>query len=174
MKEPAVKWVNWAWDHSRRLRAAVLEWVLMNPLQGPKFLNSVGNDSDFRKTFLGHYHDVEGVMRRLGADPTPPPTLFLDKMKKVKEALELEQRLAELARYEVTAREEQVAFLQDTLDKSCTGDMEALIGYNSRIPALPSRPARKRAAKQVRKAQTAADRCGRKRKRSLSCALPEG
>ena len=49
MKEPAVKWVNWAREHHRRLRTVVLEWVLMNPLQGPKFLSRVGNDSDFRK-----------------------------------------------------------------------------------------------------------------------------
>ena len=116
----------------------VLEWVLTNPAQGPKFLSHVGNDPDFRKTFLGHYHDVEGIMRRLGADPTPPPMFFLDKIQKAKEDLETEQRLLELARCEVTTREERAAFLQDTLDRACTRDMEVLIGFNSQ--SQPYRP----------------------------------
>ena len=70
----------------------VLEWVLTNPAQGPQFLSRVGSDPNFRKTFLGHYHDVEGVMRRLGADPTPPPMFFLEKIQKSKQDLEREQR----------------------------------------------------------------------------------
>ena len=70
---------------------------------------------------------------------------FLEKIQKAKQDLETEQRLLELARRKVSAREERATFLQDTLDRACKGDMEALIGFNSRIPALPSRPARKHA-----------------------------
>ena len=58
---------NWARDHDQRLRAVVLKWVLTNPAQGPQFLHRVGSDPEFRKVFIGHYHDVEGLLRRLGS-----------------------------------------------------------------------------------------------------------
>ena len=44
MEETAVTWITWARDNERKLRAAVLEWVLMNPSQGPLFLCPVGTD----------------------------------------------------------------------------------------------------------------------------------
>ena len=139
VQEPAVKWVNWAWDHDRRLRAVVLEWVLTNPTQGLQFLNCVGTDPEFRKVFLGHYHDVEGVLRRLDLEPVLPPMFFLEKIEKVRQELETEQKLLEIAKPEVSAREERTTFLQDILDQACKRDLEVLIRFNSRIPALPPR-----------------------------------
>ena len=143
LKEPAVTWVNWARDQDRRLHAAVLEWVLTNPTQGPLFLNRVGSDPEFQKVFIGHYHDVEGVLRRLGSEPILPPLFFLERIKKAKQDLEAEQKLLEIARLEVTAREERTTILQDVLDQACAGNLEVLIGYNCQIPALAPRPARK-------------------------------
>ena len=52
---------------------AVLEWVLMNPTQGPLFLSRVGTDPEFRKVFLRHYHDMEAVLWRLGSASIKPP-----------------------------------------------------------------------------------------------------
>ena len=49
----------------------VLEWVLTNPTQGPPFLACVGSDPEFRKVFIGHYHDVEGILKRLRAHQAP-------------------------------------------------------------------------------------------------------
>ena len=137
LEETALTWVNWARDHDRRLRAAVLEWVLMNPTQGPLFLSRVGTDPDFRKVFLGHYHDVGTVLGRLGSAPIKPPFFFLERIEKAKGDLDAELKLLEVARREVAAREERTIFLQNVLDKACAGGLEVLIGYNSRIPALP-------------------------------------
>ena len=71
-------------------------------------------------------------------------------------------------------REEWTTFLKDVLDQACTGNLEVLIGYNCRIPAFPPRPARKCVTRQPRAARADPDRSGRKRKRSLSRALPAG
>ena len=71
-------------------------------------------------------------------------------------------------------REERTAFLQRTLDQACSGDLEVLIGYNSRIPALPPRPARHRVKRQPLAARSDPDQSGRKRKQSLSCAPSAG
>ena len=73
MEETALTWVTWARDNDRRLCTAVLEWVLMNPSQGPLFLRQVGSDPEFRKVFLGHYHDIGAVLGRLGSTRINPP-----------------------------------------------------------------------------------------------------
>ena len=112
------------------------------------FLNHVGTDPEFRKVFLGHYHDVEGVLRRLGSEPIKAPLFFLEKIEKAKGDLDAELKLLEVARREVTAREERTIFLRNVLDKACGGDLEVLIRYNSWIPALPPRPARRRITRQ--------------------------
>ena len=74
LEETALTWVNWAQDHDWRLCAAVLEWVLMNPNQRPLVLSRVGTDPEFRKVFLGHYHDGEAMLGRLGSAPIKPPS----------------------------------------------------------------------------------------------------
>ena len=111
LEETAVTWVNWAWNQDRRLRPAVLEWVLTNPTLGPLFLNRLGLGPKFRKVFISYYHDVEGVLRRLGSEPILPPLFFLERIEKAKQDLEAEQKLLEIARWEVTAREERTTFL---------------------------------------------------------------
>ena len=132
---------------------AVLEWVLMNPTQGPMFLSLVGMDPEFRKVFLGHYHDVKAVLVRLGSAPIIPPLFFLEQIEKARGDLDAELKLLEVARLEVAAREERTIFLQNVLDQACTWDLEVLIGYNSCIPALPSWPARRRITRQPRAAR---------------------
>ena len=59
MRETVLTWVMWASKNDRRLCAAVLEWVLMNPTQGQEFLRRVGRDPKFRKVFLNHYTTIK-------------------------------------------------------------------------------------------------------------------
>ena len=104
------------------------------------------------------------------ARETQPPLLFLERIQKVKEELEAEERLLESARKEVTAREVQKSFLQSVLDQACLGEFEPLIGYNTRIPALPYRNSTWR----TRRPAQAGGHCRReavKRKRSASHGL---
>ena len=112
------------------------------------FLSRIGTDPEFRKVFLGHYHDVEAVLRRLGSVPINPPMFFLERIEKARADLDSEMKQLEIARQEVLAREEWTTFFQHILDQACTGDLEVLIGYNSRIPALPPWPARCRITRQ--------------------------
>ena len=95
MEETAVTWVTWARDP--RLRAAVMEWVLLNPSQGPLFLHRVGMDPEFRKVFLGHYHDVEAMLGRLGSAPISPPMFFLERIEKARADLDSEMQLLSVA-----------------------------------------------------------------------------
>lgn len=81
-----MEWVAWANDHDRWLRAAVLEWVLMDPTQGAEFLQHVENDLEFCNVFLGHYTTVKAVLSRLGVKEIRQPMFFLERIQKVKEA----------------------------------------------------------------------------------------
>ena len=96
----------------------------MNPTQGPLFLGRVGSDPKFRKVFLGHYHDVEVVLMRLGSAPIKPPLFFLERIEKAQADLDSEIKLLEVARQEVAAREERTVFLQNVLDQACNGELE--------------------------------------------------
>ena len=69
------EWVSWARVNDRRLRAAVLEWVLIDPSRGEKFIKKVANSPEFRKAFSGYFTSTAAVMVRLGA-PEPKPLLF--------------------------------------------------------------------------------------------------
>ena len=52
----------------------------MNPSQGPLSLRQVGSDPEFRKVFLGHYHDIEAMLGRLGSMRIDPPMFFLERI----------------------------------------------------------------------------------------------
>ena len=67
----------------------------MNPTQGPAFLRRIGSDPEFRKVFLGHYHTIEAVMTRLGATGISPPMFFLERIERVKQDLDAEEKLLE-------------------------------------------------------------------------------
>ena len=69
----------------------------MNPSQGPLFLRWVGTYPEFRKVFLGHYHDVEAMLRRLGSAPINPPMFFLERIEKANEDLDSGMKLLEVA-----------------------------------------------------------------------------
>ena len=137
MEETALTWVTWARDNNRQLRAVILEWVLMNPTQGPLFLRRIGSDPEFRKVFLGHYHNFEATMGMLVSTGIDPPMFFLERIESIRQDLDAKEKLLEVAQHEVVAREERTAFLQQTLDQACSGDLEVLIRYNTHIPALP-------------------------------------
>ena len=97
LKGEAHEWVAWSGQNCRRLRAAVLEWVLMSPAKGEEFLRRVVNDPKYRKVFLGYYTTVAAVLSRHSVE-TQPPMLFLEQIQKVREELEAEERLLESAR----------------------------------------------------------------------------
>ena len=63
----------------------------MNPSQGPLFVRRVGSDPEFRKVFLGHYHDIEAVLGRLGSTRINPPMFFLEQIERVKADLDAEE-----------------------------------------------------------------------------------
>ena len=92
------------------------------------------------------------------------PFFFLDKVEKVQKALEVEEKWLESACREVNGREVGIKYIRTTLD-------QVVIGFESRIPALPTRLPTRRMWKQPRLIRTnATDRDSRKRKRSSSCA----
>ena len=66
------------------LQAAVLEWILIDPSRGDKFLKNVANSPDFRKAFSGYFTSTAAVMVHLGAPEPKPPLFFLDKIEKAK------------------------------------------------------------------------------------------
>ena len=46
------------------------------------FLTRVGSDPEFRKVFIGHYHNMKGVFRRLGSGPIKSPLFFLERTRR--------------------------------------------------------------------------------------------
>lgn len=48
-------WTNWARRSCRPLRAGVLEWALMGPTRGYKFLDKIAEELEFRRIFMGFY-----------------------------------------------------------------------------------------------------------------------
>ena len=115
-------------------------------------------------------------MTRLGSMGISPPMFFLERIERVKQDLDAEEKLLEIAQSEVLARKKRTAFLRNILDQACSRELEVLIGYNTRIPALPSQPARRRTRRQPRAARPSGpDRKeARKCKRSSSRAPPAG
>ena len=85
----------------------------MDPARGEDFLKNIAKDADFRKAFSGYYMSMAATMVLLKA-PEPNALLFLlEKIEKVKLALEEEQKWLAASRHKVEARERRV----DTLDQ---------------------------------------------------------
>ena len=59
MEVAGFTWIALAQDNDRWLRAAVLEWILMDPEQGQEFLRRACSDPEFRKIFLSHYTTIQ-------------------------------------------------------------------------------------------------------------------
>ena len=70
IEAPGKKLVGLAQDHDRRMLAAILVWVLMDPTRGPGFLQQGCNDAEFRKIFVSHYLPITAALSRLGAAET--------------------------------------------------------------------------------------------------------
>ena len=140
IEAPGLKWIAWAQDHNRRMRAAVLEWVLMDLTGGPEFLQRGCNDVEFRKIFLSHYTPIESVLSRLGAAEITTTVFFVDRIELVRKALETEEKLLDYACHELAAREERAAYYRGILTRVSDGDMDAVIGYDTHVPPLPQRP----------------------------------
>ena len=58
----AQEWVSWARVNDRLLRTAVLEWILIDPTRGKKFLKNITKSPDFRKAFTGYFTSTAAVM----------------------------------------------------------------------------------------------------------------
>ena len=104
----------------------------------------------------------------LGAPEPQPPLFFLEKIEKVKKALEVEEKWLEAACRQLNAREVRTDNLLTTLDQACAGDWDSVIRFKSRIPALPPRLPTCRTRTQPRLIQTnEADRDSGKQKTFL-------
>ena len=165
--------VSWAQANDRRLRAGILEWILMDLMRGEEFIKRISNNPNFRSKFSGYFPSTSAVMVRLGAPEPKPPLFFLEKIEKVKKALEVEEKWLEAARCELKEREVRIDYLRTTLDQACSSDWDS-IGFKSRIPALPPQQPTRRIKEQPRLIWTnAANRDSRKWKWSSSHA-PRG
>ena len=116
---------------------------------------------------------VVAVMERLGAPEPETPAFIAEKIERLLDALKSEEKWLESAHHELTAREERVRYFETTLRVAKDSDWDAIIGYESRILALPPRPPMHRTRKLPRAVRTStAERVSRKRERSASHAPP--
>ena len=123
--------------------------------------------------FSGYYTSVVVVLKRLGAPEPETPTFIAEKLERLQYALKSEEQWLELAYCEVTAREEWVRYFTATLQCAENGDWDTVIGYESRIPALPPRLPMRWTRKMPRAVRTStSERVSWKRKRSASGAPP--
>ena len=88
----AQEWVSWSWTHDRRMRACILELVLMDPRRGAEFIKRISVDADFRTKFCGYYTSILAVLVRLRAPEPKPPIFFLDKVERLQQALKVEEK----------------------------------------------------------------------------------
>ena len=105
-------WANITYGGCRYLREARLE-ALHNYSVLHEYFKELNHHSIFDRVLdpqdeeyvlmglIGHYHDVEGVLKRLGSEPIKPPLFFLERIEKAKEDLDAELKLLEIARREV-------------------------------------------------------------------------
>ena len=164
-------WTRFSWTHDRPMRACILEWILMDLSRAAGFIDLISVDFKFRSRFSGYYTSVVAVLRRLVAPEPETLTFIAGKLERLQDALKSEERWLESARREVTAREERVPYFTTTLQCAEDNDWDMVIGYESRILALPPRPPTCRARKIPRADRTSTlKRVSRKRKRSISRA----
>ena len=137
---------------------------------GAEFIRRISKDVDFRTKFSGYYTSTAAVLVRLGAPEPKHPIFFLDKIERLQQSLKMEEKRLAATRREVTAREDRIKYFRATLEQGCAGDWDAVIGYESRIPALPPQPTQrgKKVSRSVRTSTT--NRVSRKRKLSASHA----
>ena len=167
-----LEWTTWSRIHDRRMRACILVWILMDPSRGAEFVKRLSAEADLRSRFGGYYTTIAAVLVRLGAPEPAPPIFLLDKVERLQQALKTEEKWLESARREVTAREDRVKYFQTTLKQACAGEWDSVIGYESRVPALPPRPPTRRTRKVPRSVRTSTvERVSRKRKR-MGSGLP--
>ena len=88
---------------------------------------------------------MTNALARLGVKELPVPNFIQDKITKARAALKDEERLLGVMRAEVAAREARVDVLRTTLERAENKEWEDLIGFETKLPPLPKRPALKRA-----------------------------
>ena len=78
----------------------------MDPRRSSEFIEQILTDFEIWSRFSGYYTSIVAVMRRLGAPEPETPTFIAEKLERLQDALKSEERWLELARRELTAREE--------------------------------------------------------------------
>ena len=80
-------WLDWTAQSDRRIRPTVMEWILMDPARGRKFLGNISSSTAFRKKFGGLYVPVTSALERLGGERLKVPPFIVEKVERVKVAL---------------------------------------------------------------------------------------
>ena len=100
------EWTRFSRIHDRPMRACILEGILMDPRRSSEFIEQISTDFEIWSRFSGYYTSVVAVMRRLSAPEPETPTFIAEKLERLQDALKSEEKWLELARRELTAREE--------------------------------------------------------------------
>ena len=159
-------WLDWAALNNRGVRAAALEWVLMDPTRAQTFCNNINKSSVFRSKFRGLYIPIVAAVERLGGSDFETPAFIEQKLAKIRSILKEEERLLSVMRAEVTAREARVEVLRSALESADKKDWELVIGFETRLPRLPPRPSVRRTRRKPKVDESSRDpEWSRKRKR---------
>ena len=97
-------WLDWADSHDRGVRAAAMEWVLMDPDRGRVFCENIGRSPVFRSKFGGLFISITNALERLEVKNLPIPNFIQEKIVKVRAALKEAERLLGIMRAGVAAR----------------------------------------------------------------------
>ena len=166
------EWTRFSRTHERPMRACILEWILLDPRRAPEFIKRLSAKADIRSWFGGYFTTIAAVMGRLGVPEPETPPFLAEKIERLCDALKSMEKWLESARRELTARENRVKYFQTTLWLAKDRDWDAVVGYESQIPALPPQPPTRRTRKVPRAVRTStAERVSWNRKRSISRTL---
>ena len=117
----------------------------MDPSQATKFIDNLDRSPTFRKKFGGLYVPMIAALERLGGSDRGTPAFIEEKLIKIRTALKEEERLLNIMRAKVSAREARAEVLRSALDSEDKRDWESVIWFESWLPHLPPRPPVRRA-----------------------------
>ena len=98
----------------------------------------------FRSKFGVFFIPIVAAVERLGGSDFDTPAFIEEKLAKIREALKEEERLLNIMRAEVIAREARAAVLRSAQEYADNKDWEPVIGFETRLPRLPPRPSVRR------------------------------
>ena len=150
----------------------------MDPARAKGFVNNLSAYPEFRKKFGGLYTTIVAALERLGGPSMSTPEFLVEKVERIRVSLAEEEELLAIMEAEVAARKERVEVYRSALSSAECELWDDVIGFESRLPALPPRPSNGRARRKTRPqpSSSAAPRGSgaTKRKRSSSRAPVSG